>query len=102
MTRAHWTEPKGAPKQQERCFVPRRTLGKKQTAPVRESGYAAKSMKLVVRSFLLLEEHASHNVNLGALCIIHVGGEVEQDRIRAGSRRVEEILHHNQGARVVL
>src|SRR5260370_42458496 len=101
MTRGDWTEPKDVPKQ-VRWFDPRRAQGKKLTAQVRESGYGAKAVKLVLRSFLLLEEHASHDVNLRALCVIHVGGEVEQDGILAGSRRVEEILHHNQGARVVL
>src|SRR6266849_4955204 len=113
MTRADWTAPKDGPKQ-ARWFDPRRAQGRKQTAQVRESGYgakgakrakgakAAKAVKLVLRSFLLLEEHSSHDVNLRALCVIHIGGEVEQDGILAGSRRVEQILHHHQGTRVVL
>src|SRR5882672_7009934 len=106
MTRADWTERKDAPKQ-GRWFDPHRAQGKKQTAQVRESGYGAKgaksaktakstkAAKLVLRSFLLLEEHSSHDVNLRALCVIHIGGEVEQDGILAGSRRVEQILHHH-------
>ena len=76
MTRADWTEPKDVLKQ-VRWFDPRRAQVKKQIAQMRESGYAAKSVKLVLRSFLLLEEHASHDVNLGALCVVYVGGEVE-------------------------
>src|SRR6266566_10151555 len=101
MTRADWTEPKDAPKA-VRWPDPRRAQGKKRTAIMKESGYGAKAVKLVLRSFLLLEEHASHDVNLRALCVIDVGSEVEQDGILAGSRCVEQILHHNQGARVVL
>src|ERR1700680_3789585 len=101
MTRGDWTEPKDVPKQM-RCFDPHRALGKRRTTQMKESGYAAKAVKLVFRSFLLLKKHASHDVNLGALCVIDVGGEVEQDCILPGSRRVEEILHHNQCARVVL
>src|SRR5262249_26789642 len=107
MARAGWTAPKDAPKQAPRSD-PRREQGKKQTAPVRESGYGAKTaktakaVKLVLRSFLLLEEHASHDGNLRALCVVHVGGEVKQRGILAGARRVEQILHHHQGAHVVL
>src|SRR5438876_870038 len=101
MTRADWTESKDASKP-VRWSDPRRARERKQTAQLRESAYAANAVKLVLRSFLLLEEHASHDLNLRALRIIHVGGEVEQHGILAGSRCVEEILHHNQGTRVVL
>src|ERR1700736_5589094 len=101
MTRVDWMEPKDVPKP-VRWFEPRRARGKKQTVQMKESGCAAKAVKLVVRSFFLLEEHASHDVNFSALCVIHVGGEIEQHGILAGSRRVEQILHHNQSASVML
>src|SRR5438876_631889 len=98
MTRGDWTEPKDASKP-VRWPDLRRAQGRKQPAQLRELAYAAKAVKLVLRSFLLLGEHASHDMNLRALRVIHVGGEVEQDGILASSWCVEEILHHNQGAR---
>src|SRR6185369_15960771 len=56
-------------------------------------------------SFLLLgllAQHGLHNFDLSALAAVYVSYKIEKFRILAGAGSVEQLLHHDQGAVVVL
>ena len=47
-------------------------------------------------------QHGLHNSDLSALATVDIRSEIEQFSILARAGGVEQVLHHNQGAVVVL
>src|SRR6266545_3962296 len=58
--------------------------------------------RFIVSPLEVFPQHCLHNPDLSALATVDIGREIEQFSVLPRARSVEQVLHHNQRAAVVL